>query len=219
MAQSRTSALEGVKGRVVYVLAVMLLLQFTYPVSLLGPLQNALYLAVYLALLASGVYVASVNRRRFLTTFGVALLNLAVGLPWVLTNGEVTWLTFSTYGALVLFQGLIVFALLEFVAHKNEVTRDVIYAAVTVYILFGNMFSALFMIVQTLDPRAFAAPGDAPVVWQRMVYFSYSTLTTSGYGDIVPRSAWAQSLASVEAMVGLLYIAVIIGQLVGKRGR
>ncbi len=80
-----------------------------------------------------------------------------------------------------------------------------------------NAFSALFMMVQTLDPQAFAASGglEVPVVWQRMVYFSYSTLTTLGYGDITPRSAWAQSLAAVEAMLGLLYIAVIIGRLVG----
>ena len=62
-------------------LAVMLFLQLTYPVSLLGRTYNALYLALYLALLASGVYVASVTRARFWTAFGVALLNLAVGVP------------------------------------------------------------------------------------------------------------------------------------------
>lgn len=49
-----------------------------------------------------------------------------------------------------------------------------------------------------------------------MVYFSYSTLTTLGYGDILPHSALAQSLVAVEAMLGLLYIAVIIGRLVGR---
>lgn len=49
-----------------------------------------------------------------------------------------------------------------------------------------------------------------------MVYFSYSTLTTLGYGDILPRSAWAQSLAALAATLGLLYIAVIIGRLVGR---
>ena len=198
-------------------LVVMLFLQLTYPVSLLSRTYNALYLAVYLALLASGVYVASVTRARFVATFGVALVNLAVGIPWVLRGGEDFWLTLGSYAALVVFQTLIVLALLEFVFSSDRVTRSVIYASVTVYILFGNIFSALFMLLQTLDPQAFTTGGglETPLVWQHMVYFSYSTLTTSGYGDIAPRSAWAQSLASTEAMLGLLYIAVIIGRLVG----
>ncbi len=74
------------------------------------------------------------------------------------------------------------------------------------------------MVIQTLEPTAFAVSGGlkSPIVWQRMVYFSCSTLMTPDYGDVVPRSAWAQSLAGVEAMLGLLYIAVIIGRLVGR---
>ena len=206
------------KGRVIYVLVVMLLLQLTYPLSLLGETYNALYFSLYCALLGSGVFAASVNRARFLTTSGIALLNLAVGIPWALSGGTGFWLTLSTYGLLALFQSLIVFSLLEFIFVTEGATRDVIYAAVTVYIIFGNIFTALYMMVQTLEPAAFSVPGglEAPILWQRMVYFSYLTLTTLGYGDILPRSAWAQSLAALEAMLGLLYIAVIIGRLVGR---
>ena len=214
---TNASPLEAVKGRVIYVPAAMLLLQLTYPFSLLGREQDAIYFATYCALLGSGVYAASVNRVRFLTTSGVALLTLAVGIPWVLTGGDTFWLTLANYGALFIFQWLIVLALLEFIFYTDGVTRDTIYAAVTVYILFGNAFTALFMIIQTLDPQASAVSGalDAPIAWQRMVYFSYTTLTTLNYGDITPRSAWVQSLAVVEAMLGLLYIAIIIGRLVG----
>ena len=49
-----------------------------------------------------------------------------------------------------------------------------------------------------------------------MVYFSYTILTTLGYGDILPRSAWAQVLAAVEAMLGPFHIAGISGRLVGR---
>ena len=210
--------LGAAKGRIIFVLVVMLMLQLTYPLSLLGETYNALYFSLYCALLGSGVFVASVNRVRFLTTSGVALLNLAVGIPWALSGGTGFWLTLLTYGLLALFQSLIVIALLEFIFVTEGVTRDVIYAAVTVYIIFGNIFTALYMMIQTLEPTAFAALGglETPILWQRMVYFSYSTLTTLGYGDILPLSAWAQSLAALEAMLGLLYIAVIIGRLVGR---
>ena len=204
---------DKVRGRVIYVLIVMLALQLTYPLSLLGATHNALYLAAYCALFTSGVYVISVTRRRFYIALGLALLNLAVGIPWLLIGGF--GLTLGAYGALILFQGLIVFSLLEFVFYSTGVGRDVIYGAVTVYILFGNMFSAFYMIIQTLEPGAFTSPEAQEVVWQRMVYFSYATLTTLGYGDIAPRSAWAQSVASLEAILGSLYIAVIIGRLIG----
>ena len=202
-----------VRGRVIYVLLVMLLLQLTYPLSLLGTTYNALYLTAYCALFTSGVYVISVTRRRFVIALGLALLNLAVGIPWLLIGGF--WLTLGSYSALILFQSLLVFSLLEFVFYSTGVGRDVIYGAVTVYILFGNMFSAFYMIIQTLEPGAFTSPEAQEVVWQRMVYFSYATLTTLGYGDIAPRSAWAQSVASLEAILGSLYIAVIIGRLIG----
>lgn len=86
----------------------------------------------------------------------------------------------------------------------------------SIYIILGNAFTALYMIIHTLDPAAFVALGsmEAPLLWQRIVYFSYSTLTTLGYGDISPVSPWAQSLVAIESMAGLLYIAIIIGRLV-----
>ena len=211
--QPYTARFDKVRGRVIYVLLVMLLLQLTYPLSLLGTTYNALYLAAYCALFTSGVYAISVTRRRFYLALGLALINLVVGIPWLLVGG--VGLTLGAYAALILFQGLLVYTLLEFVFYSTGVGRDVIYGAVTVYILLGNMFSALYMMIQTLDPQAFTAPEAQEVVWQRMVYFSYATLTTLGYGDIAPRSAWAQSVASLEAILGSLYIAVIIGRLIG----
>ena len=209
-----SSSLNTVKGRVIYVLAAMLFLQLTYPFSLQGDTQNLLYFGAYCLLLASGVYVAATNRWHLFFAVGTALLTLGFGIPWVLSEGSITWLTLSNYTALATFQSTIIFILLAFIFSSDEVTRDVLYAATTVYILFGNTFTALFMIIQTLQPDAFRTSElETPIAWPYMVYYSYSTLTTLGYGDIVPRSAWAQSLAAVEAMLGLLYIAIIIGRL------
>ena len=208
------SPFEAVKGRVVYVFAAMLFLQLTYPFSLQGDAQNLAYYATYCLLLASGVYVASVNRNHFLFASAAALLTLCFGIPYVFDGGETLWLTLANFASLVLYQSTIVFVLLMFVFTKDEVTRDVLYAASTVYILFGNTFTALYMIIQTLQPDAFVTSNlETPIAWPYMVYYSYSTLTTLGYGDIVPRSAWVQSLAAVEAMLGPLYIAIIIGRL------
>ena len=217
--EAEPEVIEHVKGRVIYVLLVMVLLQLTYPYSLLGDLQNAIYLSLYVALLASGVYVSAVNRRRMIFTALVAGLNVIVGIPWVITGGDVLWLTLASYALLILFQGMIIIVLVEYIFVVSTVSRDMIFSASTIYIILGNLFTAVYMIIHTLDPEAFASTTmDTPLPWQRMVYFSYSTLTTLGYGDITPVSPWAQSVVALEAMLGLLYIAIILGRMASNYG-
>ena len=62
------------------------------------------------------------------------------------------------------------------------------------------------------DPTA--VPGEI-FPWQNFVYYSYATLTTLGYGDVLPVTLWARSFASVEAIIGVLYITIIMARLVG----
>ncbi|MEM6431784.1 MAG: potassium channel family protein [Deinococcota bacterium] len=208
-------ALAAVKGRVVFILVVMLLLQLTYPLSLVSSLYNSIYFVVYLGLLASGIHVTGTTRTRLSIAIGVSAVTLAAGIPWVLTSGDNLWLTLITFLGLVSFQVLIVAVLLEYIFYEQEVNRSVVYAALTIYILLGNIFSAIYNIIQIFDDKAFASSiFDTPLIWQHVVYFSYATLTSLGYGDITPRSAWAQSVVAIEAMIGLLYIAIIIGRLV-----
>ena len=91
-----------------------------------------------------------------------------------------------------------------------------IYAAVTVYHLRQHLYGAL----SASDARArhlYSSGGlTALPLWQRIVYFSYSTLTTLGYDDIILCSAWTRFLAGLEAMLGLLYLAVISGRSIGQ---
>ncbi|MCA9905846.1 MAG: two pore domain potassium channel family protein, partial [Anaerolineae bacterium] len=51
--------------------------------------------------------------------------------------------------------------------------------------------------------------------WQHIAYYSAVTLTTMGYGDVLPVTAWARSLASLEAIIGVLYLTVVVARLVG----
>ena len=208
---------RSVKGKVVYVFAAMLLLQLTYPISLEGALPNLLYFSIYCALLASGVYVASVNRTHLIVSVSAAVLSLGFGIPWVISGDTIVWLAIASYASLIFFQITIIIVLLGFIFEADQISRDVLFAAITIYILFGNVFSATYMIIQELQPDAFVATHlNNPIPWQYMIYFSYATLTTLGYGDIIPVSPWAQSVVAVEAMLGLLYIAVIIGRMASR---
>ncbi len=216
--EAEPEVLDRVTGRVVYVLLVMVALQLTYPFSLLGTWQNAVYFSFYIALLASGVYLLSVNRRRMIATAIVAVLNVGVGIPWVMTGG-VVWLAVASYSLLIIFQSMIIVVLIEYIFVTERVNRDVIFSASTIYLILGNAFTGLYMLVQTVDPKAFVSSTmDTPLPWQRMIYFSYATLTTLGYGDITPVSPWAQSISSLEAILGLLYIAIILGRMASRYG-
>ena len=217
--EAEPELIERIQGRVVYVFFVMVVLHLTYPYSLRGDLQNAIYLSLYLALLGSGVYLASISRVRTVTAVSLAVLNLGVGIPWVVTDGSIMWLTLTSYSLLIAFQATIIVVLVEYIFVSRRVGRDTVYSACTIYIILGNVFSAVYMIIHTLDPEAFVSSTlDMPLSWQYMVYFSYSTLTTLGYGDITPVSPWAQSIVGIEAMLGLLYIALILGRMASNYG-
>ncbi|MEM7737714.1 MAG: potassium channel family protein [Deinococcota bacterium] len=206
-------SLNAVKDRVIFLLVVMLLLHLTYPLSLVSSIYNSIYFVIYMALLASGIHLTGTTRTRLSIAIGLSVVTLGAGIPWLLVSG--TWLMLTTFLGLVSFQLLIVVVLLEYIFYEQEVNRSVVYAALTIYILLGNIFSAIYNIIQVFDDEAFVSSiFDTPLVWQHVVYFSYATLTSLGYGDITPRSAWAQSIVSIEAMIGLLYIAIIIGRLV-----
>ena len=96
-----------------------------------------------------------------------------------------------------------------------------------VYLNLGMIFAAAFSLIWDLSPAAFgnlAAPSGGPDELATMLYFSLTTLTTTGYGDIVPVNPFARSIANLEAIVGQFYLAITVARLVtleleDRRGR
>jgi hypothetical protein len=100
----------------------------------------------------------------------------------------------------------------------SEVTVDTIAAAACVYTLFALIWAGLYGLLEFFHPGSFLIPA----VWRisgdpqaALVYFSFVTLTTVGYGDITPQWPGAGGLAASEALVGQLYLAITIARLVG----
>lgn len=99
---------------------------------------------------------------------------------------------------------------------SGDVSYHRIVGAILLYILVALAFVALYLIVGLIWPDAFknVVFEDAPELTSTLVYYSCSTLTTLGYGDIVPLNPFARSLANLEAFFGQLYPAILIGRLV-----
>ena len=96
----------------------------------------------------------------------------------------------------------------------DEVTGDEIYGAVSVYILLGFVWGLAYGLLELVRPGSIRSAGG-PLRPGDFMYFSFITLMTVGYGDMSPAGPVARSLAIVEAMVGVIFIAVLIGRLVG----
>ena len=94
----------------------------------------------------------------------------------------------------------------------DKVTKDTIVGGVSIYLLIGLFWFLLYREVVIIDNNAFSTVPPGPF---KLVYFSFTTLTTLGYGDITPVSKMAMTLSNVEAIVGQLYPAIYIARLVG----
>ncbi|HEY2678111.1 MAG TPA: ion channel [Steroidobacteraceae bacterium] len=85
------------------------------------------------------------------------------------------------------------------------------------YLNLASIFASVFSLLWVLDPAAFgnlAAPTGGPSEMVMMLYFSLTTITTTGYGDIVPVDPFARSLANLESMFGQFYFAITVTRLV-----
>jgi hypothetical protein len=175
-----------------------------------------LILSVLLSLVMLSAVVAVASRRG---AFIVALLLLipAIAGRWIshFRPDLVPPAVFLIAGlALVAF---VVANLLRFVLRAPSVNVEVLCASLSAYLMLGLMWTMAYWLVDQLTPGAFAFNGNAErqsVRGFNAFYFSFITLSTVGYGDITPVSKVARMLAAMEAMTGLLYVAVLIARLV-----
>jgi voltage-gated potassium channel len=113
--------------------------------------------------------------------------------------------------------------ILEAVGQLAQVTADAVAGALCGYLLIGAGFGHAYALIEVLAPGSFvgtalsADPRDPGRTHAVLTYFSVSTLTTVGYGDVTPASGVTRGLANVEAIVGQFYLAVVIADLIGKR--
>jgi len=131
----------------------------------------------------------------------------------------------ARHASSVIFVLMVAGSITHSVWHESVVTVDTIIGGIAVYILLAVAWSAGYQLVEFVRPGSFVpvngeigrwGPWEpAPGLYPRLLFFSFITLTTLGYGDIVPASILAAGLASAEAVVGPLYLTILISRLVG----
>jgi hypothetical protein len=128
------------------------------------------------------------------------------------------------------FLGYIAFLVLaDILSTPGGVTSHEVFGALSVYLLVGVTWEFFYALCLQADPGAIAfpegphllahGPAESQDTMQSLTYFSFVTLTTLGYGDILPISRLARTLAWMEAVFGQLFLAVMVARLVGLMGR
>lgn len=144
---------------------------------------------------------------------GVALISVAA--RWVPMAGD-TW-GFHLVEAVGVTAAAATFAaLLLLDAFGKGRLPDRMLAVLLVYVLAGFIWAYAYSLVDTFRPGALQMPGSRRMI-SEYVYFSFCTLTTVGYGDIVPVHPVARVMAVLEAMAGSLYLVIVVARFVGER--
>lgn len=119
----------------------------------------------------------------------------------------------------VLFHIYAVLLLLGYVLGDEVVTLDELFALACIYVMLALLWASAYAIVIHFDPAAiYINPSNNPdgvIGWSDLVYYSMTTLTSTGYGEITPVAPAARSLALLQQVVGVLFVAILIARLTG----
>ncbi len=116
----------------------------------------------------------------------------------------------------ILFILFIIIGIIEYIFAQKEITLDLIIGATVVYLLMAVMWAFVYSVIEQLAPQSLIIPIDkSGHSTYNFLYYSFITLTTVGFGDITPRSNLASSFTVLEAVIGQLYLVVMVAWLVG----
>ena len=168
-----------------------------------------------LVIMITAVTAMGRSRLSLATALLLALPALALAATGIV-SGEPLYLVVSWGFSSVVYVIALV-SLMRYIFSVNEMTTDKLYGAASVYLLLGVLWAYLYGMLQQVYPGSFAIAG-APAREANLadlLYFSFTTLTTTGFGDIPPVLRHAQMLVILEQVTGVLYVAILIARLAG----
>jgi hypothetical protein len=187
------------------------------PLATLGVFGDRSFESAFSLLLVGGVF--ALHPGRLLRVLVGICVGLAVGLRWTTTWLPIPWIAAAGSLLAVVTLGCFAAIVLKRVFEPGPVTRHRIHGAVCAYLLFGLMWAAAYAFIAQVVPDPFSVAtdvGGSEAIIARFVYFSFVTLTTVGFGDITAVHPLARTLVTIEALIGQLYPAIIIGDLVSS---
>jgi len=157
-----------------------------------------------------GIYAAGRNKRN-------VIILIILGLPWFLSEWIFTKSP-ETIFASVLFFLFITGTITDHILHFEKVSTDTLYEAVCVFLLLGLLWTSIYGFLEYVSSGIIFVNNNTEAVnfltTNEIIYYSYATLTTLGYGDITALTSEGRIISVLEAIVGQLFIAFLVARLV-----
>ena len=157
----------------------------------------------------------SLSDRRGLLSAAILLGTAAIGFRWLVHLTAPMTAVRANLVCTLLFLALTTGGICVKVFRRGPVNTHRIQGAIAVYLMLGLSWAFAYALVESYDPDSFNFIPVAATVMGDLVHFSFVTLTTLGYGDIVPLTPSARGLAALEALTGQLYLTILVARLVG----
>jgi Ion channel len=197
-------------------LVALVLLLLTAPFILDTPEGNLIEAVLFTVVFLSAV-LAIGGRRRTLV-LAILFVTPVVAGTWLEHFQPNLPVKAWTLAAEVAFSAFVIAQLFRYMLQAPRVDSQVLCAGISTYLMLAMVWAFAYMLVAQVVPSAFVFTGapepNRPLLAFDAVYFSFSTLTTLGYGDIVPAAKVARQLAILESTTGTLYVTVLIARLV-----
>jgi len=205
------------RKRFAYLVKSLILLLLVYP-YLDRDLPGQVIMSVLTIMVMVSLVVAVSDKKRDV------IIALCFAIPWfvaVMIN-----MPFFERDKSIVARREIVFAALLFLyttyrifvhlIKSREITSEILFASICVYLMIGLSWAAFYIFIHIMDPGSFIdTSGELTTTAPRFLFFSYITLTTIGYGTLSPATDQARSLAMMEALLGQLYLTIMVARLVG----
>jgi hypothetical protein len=170
---------------------------------------------VLLSIIVTGRWIIRAGLALFALSLITTALSTVSEVKAFIPGSQISAVVLLVLGTLACFRALF---------ETGPIDKERIFASLSLYLLFGLIFGLMFVVIEEILPGSFHYPGrqspDAVTgPLEELIYFSYVTLATLGYGDIVPIRGPAKGLAILEAVIGQMYLVVVVARLVSLYGR
>lgn len=154
---------------------------------------------------------------------GYVLVLPAIALHVAAAWRSTDYMLMANYATQAMFHAFVVVCLMRYILRDEVMTLDELFAAAALYVLMAFVFAYLYALTEVVAPGSFylnpVNNPDGLIGWWELLYFSFTCLTSVGFGEITPVNDHARSLVMIEQMLGVLYLALIISRLVALQNR
>jgi hypothetical protein len=171
-----------------------------------------------IAIFVLALHIAGVGRRYFLTVVALAMILAAASVPARLYQGRLEVVVLLAWSALMLLVPVAILRRIGKEFGEEGVDLEVVLGALCAYLFIGAYFAYIYNVVATVSTNPFFAQAGADSKLNYL-YFSFVTLTTTGYGDLTPALGPGRMIAVTEAVIGQLYLVSVVAIVVSAYGK